>query len=211
MGLLSYAFNSYRPKELGLLTYNVITNMKTDDRFVSLKLEVLILESAYTPFWGSYTESLKGGTDRRDLRDELIVPVRGQMNKLAHLVEAFVGNNVALAQASGFKLKKTAKTSRASKSSPKDLTPPFNLKITNVEGKLGWATLSWSGSEGSKSYDVEMRIQGDAEWGDPKHTTKQSMTFTDLPPGKYIEFHVSSYGTGESESDFSSVVGIWAS
>jgi hypothetical protein len=105
-------------------------------------------------------------------------------------------------------LKKTTKTS---KSSAKDLTPPTNVKITNVEGKLGWATLAWSGSEGSKSYDVEMRIQGSAEWGEAKHTTKQSMTFTDLPLGKYVEFHVSSYGSGETESDFSSVVGIWAS
>ena len=211
MGLLSYSFNSDPPKDLGLLANNVITNMKADVRFEHLKPEVLILESSYTPFWGSYTESLKGGVDRRDLRDALQIPLLVQMNKLAHLVEAFVGTNVALAQASGYKLKKTAKTTKTAKAAAKDLTAPINLKITNVEGKLGWAVLTWNGGEGSKSYDVEIRVQGDAEWGEPKHTTKQSMTFTDLPLGKYIEFHVSAYGTGETESDFSSVVGIWGS
>ena len=172
MGLLSYAFNSYPPKELGLLVNTVITNTKTDDRFESLKPECLILENAYTPFWNAYTDALKGGVDRRDLRDNLQVPLLVQTNKFAHLVEALVGKNAALAQASGFK---TIKTGKAAKTTVKALTPPTKLKITNVDDKLGWATFSWSGSEGSKSYDVEIRILGDAEWSVAKHTTKQSI------------------------------------
>lgn len=212
MGLLSFSFNSFSPKEQGLLANNIIQSMKSDAQFVSLNPEVLILESAYTPFWDAYLEALKGGTDRKNLRDSLLTPMNVQMNKLGYLVEAFAVGNVAIAEASGFELKKTAKSSKSSsRTAPKDLMPPTNVSVKKAEGKLGSVEMTWKGGEGSKSYDIVNREQGIAEWVNGKHTTKQTIIISDLPLGKYVEFCVRGKGTGEAASDYSSIVGIWIS
>ncbi len=205
MGLLSFSFSNESPKNQGLLANNVIQNMKTNALFVSLNPEVLILEEHYIPFWEAYNEALKGGTDRKTLRETLNIPMLKQLNKLGHLVEAFANGDTAIAQASGFDLKKTTKTSI------KTLLPPTDITLSKVEGKLGWVEMFWKGAQGSKSYDIINREQGTTEWVNGKHTTKQSIIITDLPLGKYVEFCVSAKGTGEKASDNSSIVGIWIS
>ena len=208
MGLVSFSFNSDSPKDQGLLANNIVQKMKSNTLFESLQPEVLILEAAYTPFWDAYLEALKGGTDRRNLRDSLLTPMNKQMNKLGFLVEALAAGDATIAQASGFEMKKTSK---ASKSSVKDLSPPTNVTIKKYDGKLGAALMEWKGGEGSKSFDIYNRMPNDEAWANGKHTTKQSIVLTDLPLGKYVEFCVSARGSGEMASDYSSVVGIWIS
>lgn len=205
MGLVSFSFNSDSPKDQGLLANNIIQKMKSNPLFVSLQPEVLILEAAYIPFWDAYLEALKGGDDRRDLREVLRIPLVKQMNKLGYLVEAVAEGNLSIVTASGYATKKTTKTA------VKDLMPPTNVTIKKYDGKLGAALMEWKGGDGSKSFDIFSRMPTDTVWANGKHTSKQSIVLTDLPLGKYVEFCVKGKGSGEKESDYSSVVGIWVS
>ena len=200
--LISLSFNSLTPKNLGVFTNNVVTQMSNNALFVSLKPEIEALKSAYELFWAAYTDALKGGSDRIILRDVLKEATRVQLYTVALLVEILAKGDRNVALAAGFEVRKTTKTASSTVSTPTNLTGTKGDKIGSV-------SLSWKGD--GKSYDVECFAQGAKEWKMLKTTTQQSITVYGFELGSMIQFRVSANGVGETESDYSTPIEVWIS
>lgn len=202
--LLSYSFNRLPPKGMGLFTNNVIQQMTGDAQFADLMPQVTLLKSLYDPFWAAYNDALKGGTDRRNLRDETQEAMRIQLNTVGLLVEVLAKGRTAVIKAAGFELRKTTRTSAP------PVTTPTNL--TGEKGpKVGSMALTWKGSEGSVSYDVQVRLKGSGEWKTIKQTTLQSIILYDFELGKCMEVRICAQGRGETSSDYTQPIEVWIS
>lgn len=202
--LVSYSFNRLPPKDMGIFANNVIQQMTGDAQFVDLMPQVTILKSLYDPFWAAYNDALKGGTDRRNLRNDTQEVMRVQLNTVALLVEVLAKGRPPVVEAAGFALRKTTRTSAP------PVTTPTNL-VGEKGPKTGSMALAWKGTEGSVSYDVQVRLKGTDEWKTIKQTTLQSIILYDFELGKCMEVRICAQGRGETSSDYTQPIEVWIS
>jgi hypothetical protein len=202
--LVSYSFNRLPPKDMGTFTNNVIQQMTGDAQFLELMPHVTLLKSLYEPFWAAYNDALKGGTDRRNRRDETKEAMRIQLNTVALLVEVLAKGRSAVIEAAGFELRKTTRTSAP------PVSPPTNL-FGEKGPKTASLALNWKAGEGSISFDVQIRLKGNGEWKTIKQTTLQSIILYDLELGKCMEVRICAQGRGETSSDYTQPIEVWIS
>ena len=200
--LISFSFNSLTPKNMGNFANNVVQQMSADTQFVSLKADVESLKLLHESFWAAFNDAQKGGSDRIALRNTRQEPMRAQLYKVALLVEILANGNPDVIKAAGFELRKTTKTPSPT------VTTPTNLLAAKGD-KIGSIALTWKGSAGSTSYDIQCRLVGETVWINSKHTTQQSVIIYGFELGKEVEFRIAANGVGETESDWSDPIRVW--